>query len=147
MDDTLSGTRASALPGMNSIDQSAPLQTVKIVHTIIWATFVACIVAVWVFALRGALFEAAVAIGFVAIEVRVLLVNGMCCPHIAIAAHCTKDRRDNFDIYLPLWLARYNKHIFGVLYITYTFSRSLPRSIMQCDSARYAEVKAVERTG
>ncbi len=27
------------------------------------------------------------------------------------------DRRDNFDIYLPLWLARYNKLIFGWLFV------------------------------
>ncbi|MBK6688923.1 MAG: hypothetical protein IPG45_30935 [Deltaproteobacteria bacterium] len=26
-------------------------------------------------------------------------------------------RADNFDIFLPLWLARYNKHIFGGLYV------------------------------
>jgi hypothetical protein len=26
------------------------------------------------------------------------------------------DRRDNFDIYLPLWLARHNKMIFGTLF-------------------------------
>jgi len=28
----------------------------------------------------------------------------------------TDDHSDNFDIYLPLWLARYNKSIFGSLY-------------------------------
>jgi hypothetical protein len=27
------------------------------------------------------------------------------------------DGRDNFDIYLPEWLARYNKEIFGTLYV------------------------------
>jgi hypothetical protein len=30
-----------------------------------------------------------------------------------VAARYTNDRRDNFDIVLPLWLARYNKIIFG----------------------------------
>lgn len=33
-----------------------------------------------------------------------------------MAARYTDDRRDNFDIYLPVWLARYNKLIFGPLY-------------------------------
>jgi hypothetical protein len=33
-----------------------------------------------------------------------------------VAARYTDDRRDNFDIYLPLWLARYNKLIFGWLF-------------------------------
>ena len=31
-----------------------------------------------------------------------------------VANHC---RQDNFDIYLPLWLARYNKLIFGAIYL------------------------------
>jgi hypothetical protein len=29
----------------------------------------------------------------------------------------TSDRRDNFDIYLPEWLARHNQRIFGTLYV------------------------------
>jgi hypothetical protein len=32
------------------------------------------------------------------------------------AEKCTDDRSDNFDIYLPLWLARRNKFIFGSLF-------------------------------
>ena len=35
----------------------------------------------------------------------------------ALAARYTDDRRANFDIYLPVWLARYNKHVFGPLYV------------------------------
>lgn len=38
----------------------------------------------------------------------------------------TQDRRENFDIYLPLWLARHNKTIFGTLYgvgVIYTLLR------------------------
>ena len=31
-------------------------------------------------------------------------------------ARYTDDRRPNFDIYLPSWLARYNKQIFGSLF-------------------------------
>lgn len=34
-----------------------------------------------------------------------------------VAARYTGDRNDNFDIYLPLWLARYNKPIFGTLFV------------------------------
>jgi hypothetical protein len=37
--------------------------------------------------------------------------------HTAVAARYTDDRRVNFDIYLPEWLARYNKQIFGPLYV------------------------------
>jgi hypothetical protein len=34
-----------------------------------------------------------------------------------VAARYTPDRQDNFDIYLPLWLARHNKLIFGAAYV------------------------------
>jgi hypothetical protein len=53
----------------------------------------------------------------VAIEVLVLLFNRFKCPLTAVAARYTPDREDNFDIYLPLWLARNNKLIFGALYV------------------------------
>jgi hypothetical protein len=32
-----------------------------------------------------------------------------------VAARYTDDRRDNFDIYRPLWLARPHKPVFGWL--------------------------------
>jgi len=67
----------------------------------------------------------------VAVEVVVLLAYGWRCPLTGVAARYTDDRRDNFDIYLPLWLARYNKLIFGVLYllgIAATLVRWLPSS-------------------
>ena len=56
-------------------------------------------------------------IGIVAVEVLILVVNRMSCPLTAIAARYTDDRRANFDIYLPEWLARHNKTIFGSLYV------------------------------
>ena len=50
-------------------------------------------------------------------EVVILVANGWRCPLTAVAARFTEQRHDNFDIYLPLWLARHNKLIFGVLYL------------------------------
>jgi hypothetical protein len=34
----------------------------------------------------------------------------------SLAGRYTEERADNFDIYLPLWLARRNKTIFGTLF-------------------------------
>ena len=50
-------------------------------------------------------------------EVLVLVANGWRCPLTSLATRFTEARHDNFDIYLPLWLARHNKLIFGVLYV------------------------------
>jgi hypothetical protein len=96
--------------------QAFMLTAIKVAHTIVWGFFVACIMAIWVFASCGQWRHAALAIGIVLIEVVVLVLNGLRCPLTAIAARYTEDRRVNFDIYLPPWLARQTKVIFGSLY-------------------------------
>lgn len=86
------------------------------VHTIVWAFFAAAIVAMPVAAWHRRLDLFWWLAGIVAVEVAVLAFNRMRCPLTDVAARYTDDRRDNFDIYLPLTLARYNKHVFGTLY-------------------------------
>lgn len=93
------------------------LHLIRFVHTAIWAIFAGSIVAIPVLAHRGNLEIAWGLIGLVFVEVVVLVANGMRCPLTDLAGRHTQDRRDNFDIYLPLWLARYNKEIFGALYV------------------------------
>lgn len=102
------------------------LRAVKLVHTLVWAFFAGCILTIPVAAVRGNLGLAFVLSGVALFEVVVLAVNQLRCPLTAVAARYTRDRRDNFDIYLPLWLARYNKLVFGsllVLGLLLTFAR------------------------
>lgn len=93
------------------------LVLIKVVHTLVWALFAGCIVGVFVAAHADSLRLAFVLIAIVAVEVVVLVANRLRCPLTAIAARHTQDRSENFDIYLPRWLARYNKEIFGPLYV------------------------------
>jgi hypothetical protein len=95
----------------------ARLRVVKLVHTAAWAFFASCVVGIPLAAWQHRFALAAVLIGIVALESLVLVLNSWRCPLTAVAARYTEDRRDNFDIYLPLWLARYNKEIFGSLYV------------------------------
>ena len=90
---------------------------IKLVHTLVWAFFASCIFAIPVFAWRGQFRVAAVLIAIVFLEVVVLLVNRWRCPLTNVAERYTDDRRHNFDIYLPEWVARHNKTIFGTLYV------------------------------
>ena len=90
---------------------------VKIVHTVVWVFFVTCIVAIPVLAWRGDLGWAAVFAAVVFLEVLVLAVNRWSCPLTPVAARYTDDRRANFDIFLPEWLAEHNKEVFGTLYV------------------------------
>jgi len=96
---------------------SRALIAVKVVHTVAWAFFVVCIVGLPVAALLGRFQLAATLAGIVLLEVAVLAVNRMRCPLTDVAARYTEERQANFDIYLPLWLARYNKHVFGPLFV------------------------------
>lgn len=102
------------------------LRAVKTLHTMAWAFFAGCILAIPVFAWRGEFVTAAVLIALVSVEVGIIVANDWSCPLTGVAARYTDERRDNFDIYLPLWLARYNKHIFGTLFVMgalYTLAR------------------------
>ena len=92
------------------------LIAIKLAHTVVWAFFAACIVALPVASWHGR-HRVALWLGLlVAIEVVVLALNQWRCPLTSVAGRYTPQREDNFDIYLPLWLARYNKVIFGTLY-------------------------------
>jgi hypothetical protein len=104
------------------------LRAIKFAHSVVWAVFAGCILAIPLLASKGRFGAAAILAALVLGEVVVLWLNRWNCPLTAVAARYTDDRRANFDIYLPEWLARYNKHIFGPLYVAgvaYTVARYL----------------------
>jgi hypothetical protein len=109
----------------------ATLRAVKILHTLIWAWFAGCIIALPAFGWAGRFDWALMLAGVVTIEVLVIAFNRGSCPLTGVAARYTDDRQDNFDIYLPVWLARHNKAIFGTLFVAglvLTLGRWLSRS-------------------
>ena len=93
------------------------LREIKIAHTLIWAVLAAGILALsWIAWHR--LFELAACISLVVLaEGFVLALNHGRCPLTDMAAKYTGDRSANFDIYLPLWIARNNKAVFGSLFL------------------------------
>lgn len=93
------------------------LVAIKLFHTVAWAFFVGCILGIPLATHQGNFALALALIAFVLFEVVVLLVNRWSCPLTGVAARYTNDRQDNFDIFLPLWIARYNKQIFGALFV------------------------------
>jgi hypothetical protein len=92
------------------------LCVIKAIHTLIWAFFAGCILAIPIFALRGWFGGVMVLTILVFIETAVLITHNWRCPLTNVAANYTDDRSDNFDIYLPNWLARRNKLTFGWLF-------------------------------
>jgi len=53
----------------------------------------------------------------VVLESLTLMANRGRCPLTNLAARFTEDHGDNFDIYLPIGLARHNKTLFGALFV------------------------------
>ena len=102
---------------VRTMSPSTALQVVKIVHTLAWVFFAACIVAIPFATYARNFFASFVLIAIVLVEVLILVVNRWRCPLTDVAARYTTDRRDNFDIYLPELLARHNKLIFGGLFV------------------------------
>jgi hypothetical protein len=101
----------------NLSERAAALRRVKLLHTAVWLFFEGCIVAIPV---AGALRQfrwAAAFSGAVLLECAILALNRGRCPLTDVAARHTDERAANFDIYLPEWLAQYNKEIFGTLFV------------------------------
>ena len=93
------------------------LRAIKLAHTVVWAFVAGCVVAIPVAGLAGRLDWAAGLSAIVLAECAVLALNGMRCPLTDLAARYTGERAANFDIYLPEWLARNNKTVFGALLV------------------------------
>jgi len=93
------------------------LRAIKLAHTAIWAVLAAFVLALPVAGLTQRFLLAAILTAVVLAECAILGLNHGRCPCTDFARRYTPDRSDNFDIYLPQWLARHNKTIFGTLFV------------------------------
>ena len=94
------------------------LALIKIVHTAIWAFFVTVIIYIVYSGISNKINVLTwIAIGLVIAEGLVLVMFKMFCPLTLVARRYSDSNKDNFDIYLPSWLARYNKIIFTTIYL------------------------------
>ena len=104
-------------PMPDDIDRARrALWRIRMAHTIAWAVFASSILAIPV-AVFAESFQVATWLSLLVwVEVAILLANRFACPLTGLAARYTDDRSDNFDIFLPAWLAKHNKLIFGTLF-------------------------------
>jgi hypothetical protein len=97
------------------------LAAIKLLHTAVWAALAGCILALPFAAVAGRYDWAWWLTAIVVAESAAIGLNRGRCPLTGVAARYTDDRSDNFDIYLPRWLARHNKLIFGSLFVAGEF--------------------------
>ena len=94
------------------------LKLLKLIHTLIWLFFVF----IFGYILYAGIINKIdiylwIAIGSVLLECLILLVFKWSCPITVVAEKYTKNKEVGFDIYLPKWLAKHNKTIFGTIFI------------------------------
>lgn len=100
------------------MNQSGKLLVIKFTHTLIWLFFVIVIFYIVYSGISNKINSYTwIAIGLVIGEGIVLLLFKMFCPLTILARKYSDSDKDNFDIFLPNWLARYNKIIFTTIYI------------------------------
>lgn len=100
------------------MNNETKLILVKIIHTLIWLCFNLVIfymlyavivdkLDIWLWMGYGLIF----------LEAVTLLFFKFFCPLTLIARKYSNSTKDNFDIYLPNWLAKYNKQIYTAILI------------------------------
>ncbi|NNE76862.1 MAG: hypothetical protein HKN31_07290 [Pricia sp.] len=95
------------------------LLAIKVIHTLIWLFYNVVIfyllyaviinrIDIWVW----------ICVGLVLIEGLILLIFKWFCPLTIIARKYSDSTKENFDIFLPNWLAKHNKTIYTGLFAT-----------------------------
>lgn len=89
------------------------LMLIKALHTLVWIFF-NVVIFYMLYAVLADKIDKWLWIGFglVILEGLTLLLFKFFCPLTIIARRYSDSTRDNFDIYLPNWLARYTKLIY-----------------------------------
>jgi hypothetical protein len=106
------------------MENETKLTLIKIIHTVIWVFFNLVIFYMLYAAMPTAASYANkldlwlwIGYGFIFIEGLTLLTFKLHCPLNLLARKYSNSTKDNFDIYLPSWLAKYTKSIYTSIFI------------------------------
>jgi len=92
------------------------LTLIKLVHTLVWLFFNVVIFYLFYAVVTGKIDKWVwICLSLIALETVILVLFKMMCPLTVMARKYSDSTKDNFDIYLPVWLARYNKLIYTVI--------------------------------
>ncbi len=95
------------------MQSATKLTVIKVAHTIIWLFFNVVIFYMLYAVLHNQLDKWLwIGYGLFILEGIILWIFNFFCPLTVLARKYSDSTRDNFDIYLPNWLAKYNKLIY-----------------------------------
>ena len=99
------------------MERDTKLTLIKIIHTVIWGFFNVVIFYMLYAAIAHKLdIWLWLGYGSVLLEGLTLLAFKNHCPLNLLARKYTDSTKDNFDIYLPSWLAKYTKLIYTTIF-------------------------------
>jgi len=102
---------------LNETQQSSVLTLIKGIHTLIWIFFNGVIFYMLYAAIAHKLDRWLwIGYGFILLEGLILLTFKSHCPLNLLARQYSNSTKDNFDIYLPSWLAKYTKLIYTTIF-------------------------------
>ncbi len=113
------GLALSVTTRIRTMTNENKLKAIKIVHTAIWIFFNIVIFYMLYAVTLGEINRWLwVGYGLIGLESLTLLLFRFYCPLTVLARRYSGSTKDNFDIYLPNWLARYNKRIYtGIMFV------------------------------
>lgn len=98
------------------MENNAKLTLIKSIHTLIWIFFNVVIFYMLYAAIINKLdIWLWLGYGLIGLEVIVLLIFKWFCPLTIIARRYSDSTQENFDIFLPNWLAKNNKLIYTLI--------------------------------
>lgn len=99
------------------MESETKMTLIKVIHTLIWVFFNFVIFYMLYAAIANKLDRWLwMGYGFVFLEGLTLLTFKSHCPLNLLARKYTNSTKDNFDIYLPSWLAKYTKLIYTTIF-------------------------------
>ena len=100
------------------MEREGKLKSIKFIHTLIWLFFNVVIFYMLYAAIVNKLDSWLwTGYGLIFLQGITLVVFKSFCPVTVLARRYSNSTKDNFDIYLPEWLAKYNKLIYTCILI------------------------------
>lgn len=97
---------------------NSKLVIIKLIHTLIWVFFNVVIFYLLYAVLTDTIDKWVwICLGLILLETVTLIIFKRVCPVTLVARRYSSSARHNFDIYLPEWLAKYNKQIYTIIVI------------------------------
>jgi hypothetical protein len=91
---------------------------IKTLHTVVWLFFNVVLFYMAYAVIMNKIDKWVwIGIGLIVLEGVVLIIFNKMCPLTIVARKYSDSTKDNFDIYLPNWLAKWNKLIYTTLFV------------------------------